>query len=141
MSPSPDFQGWSTYIADSQWSFHRLLVAVPCIIAGWPIPLDAMLDTGAEWCVLPGELAAALREPTGAGEVVGLATRLGTFHGRLQRFAVRFPAEVGDPVTVEATWFVCEECPGPPVLGWRGCLERIRFAIDPGERRFYFGEL
>jgi hypothetical protein len=27
------------------------------------------------------------------------------------------------------------------LLGWRGCLERIRFALDPNEERFYFAEL
>jgi hypothetical protein len=27
------------------------------------------------------------------------------------------------------------------VLGWKGCLERIRWAIDPAEEIFYFGSL
>jgi hypothetical protein len=29
--------------------------------------------------------------------------------------------------------------PGPTVLGWRGCLDRFRWAIDPDDEVFYFG--
>jgi hypothetical protein len=39
--------------------------------------------------------------------------------------------------------FVAKEWEGPIVLGYRGFLERIRFALDPGvvpgEQMFYFG--
>ena len=42
---------------------------------------------------------------------------------------------------MDATWFVAPDWPGPSVIGWRGCLERMRFALDPGEEAFYFSEL
>ncbi|MCP4627568.1 MAG: hypothetical protein GY850_29240 [bacterium] len=49
----------------------------------------------------------------------------------------------GDDLTIESTAFVSEEWEGPTVLGYRGFLERIRFALDPGlipgEQIFYFG--
>jgi hypothetical protein len=41
----------------------------------------------------------------------------------------------------EATFFVSPDWPGPMVIGWKGCLEWIRFALDPGEDAIYFGEL
>jgi len=52
---------------------------------------------------------------------------------------MRFRATEGQPLLVEATWFVSPDWPGPLVLGWKGCLERFRFALDPNEERFYFG--
>ena len=42
---------------------------------------------------------------------------------------------------VAGTWFVSEDWPGPNVLGWKGCLERMRFALDPSDESFYFAEL
>jgi hypothetical protein len=68
-----------------------------------------------------------------------LLTRFGTFAGDLERIPLHLPAEEGELLTVDATWFVCEDWPGPTVLGWKGCLERIRFAFDPSEETFYFG--
>ncbi|MBI4531612.1 MAG: hypothetical protein HY709_08815, partial [Candidatus Latescibacteria bacterium] len=48
-------------------------------------------------------------------------------------------AEEGENVEVEATWFISPDWPGPIVIGWKGCLERLRFAVDPSEDTFYFG--
>jgi hypothetical protein len=47
--------------------------------------------------------------------------------------------DLGDEVTVEATFFLAEHLPDPTVIGWRGCLVRLRFAIDPSADTFYFG--
>lgn len=52
---------------------------------------------------------------------------------------MRFLATEGEDLTVQATWFVCPEWRGPVVLGWKGSLERFRFALDPHEEFFYFG--
>ena len=68
-------------------------------------------------------------------------SRFGIIEGRVERIPLRLPAADGDSLTVEATWFISPQWPGPNVLGWRGCLERFRFALDPGEDRFYFAEL
>ena len=54
---------------------------------------------------------------------------------------VEFLATEGDNVVVEATWFISEDWPGPAVIGWKGCLERFRFALDPSDDSFYFGSL
>lgn len=47
-------------------------------------------------------------------------------------------------MTFDVTAFVPHLTPGenwpfPTFLGWHCCLERIRFAIDPAEEKFYFG--
>jgi hypothetical protein len=73
------------------------------------------------------------------GEAAVLSTRLGTVSGQLIRVAVTFAATEGDPLTIDATCFVSPEWPGPMVIGWRGCLERMRFGFDPTEETSYFG--
>jgi hypothetical protein len=133
------YEGWSSYASDVYQEPYRLFVAVPCIPGEWLIPWEGMLDTGAEWCVLPADLASLLGGDV-VVDAVRLETRLGTFEGRLERLPVQFPAIEGEALRVEATWFVSEDWPGPLVLGWKGCLERFRFALDSREERFYFGE-
>jgi hypothetical protein len=61
--------------------------------------------------------------------------------GRLERVPLSFVADIGVPLDVEASCFVSEEWPGPMVIGWKGCLDWIRFALDPSEDAFYFAEL
>jgi hypothetical protein len=53
-------------------------------------------------------------------------------------------ADDGSDYIVDATVLVIRGWPGPPVLGFRGFLERVRVALDPGcgsdDAWFYFGE-
>jgi hypothetical protein len=119
---------------------HKLLVAVPCFVEGVRGELHGLLDTAAEWCVLPVSAAVELGLPVSDPPDVFLHTRLGTFGGSTERVPVRFRADEGEDIVVEATCFVSPDWTGPFVLGWRGCLERMRFALDPNEERFYFAE-
>jgi hypothetical protein len=48
------------------------------------------------------------------------------------------PATEGQALDIEATFFISPDWPGPPVLGWRGGLERFRIALDPFEEWMYF---
>jgi hypothetical protein len=134
------YVGKLTYYPEYTDGFHRLLVAVPCLVGDLTHPIHALLDTASEWCVLPGVLVQALGYDVEPHDIL-LHSRLGTFPGRLERAPVRFSARAGDTVEVEATWFVSIEWPGPMVIGWKGCLERLRFALDPGEDSFYFAGL
>jgi hypothetical protein len=70
-----------------------------------------------------------------------LLTRLGAVTGRLERIPITFLPREGEEVTIEATWFISLDWPGPTVIGWKGCLERMRFALDPNDDSFYFAEL
>jgi len=139
MSFIQSYQGWGRYHAELNVDPHRLLVAIHCIVDGLPLASFGLLDTAAEWCVLPSDAVATLELDPAAGERVRLETRFGLFAGGLQRIPLTFVATEGQALTIDATWFVAADWSGPLVLGWKGCLERMRFALDPAEERFYFG--
>jgi hypothetical protein len=74
-----------------------------------------------------------------------MSTRLGRISGSLYRINITLIAEENRDydLIVESSVFVSKEWEGPIVLGYRGFLERVRFALDPGvvpgEQKFYFG--
>ncbi len=142
MISTAPYTGASPYLVDWLDTPHRLLVAVECRVGNLPILTAGLLDTASEWCVLPPALAKRLGcdlEPDPA--VPRLLTRFGPIAGRLERITVTFPATEGNDVEVDATCFVSADWPGPLVIGWKGCLERLRFALDPSIEAFYFAEL
>jgi hypothetical protein len=128
------------YQSDREQGDHTLLVAVPCRVGSISRPVFALLDTGSEWCVLPYDLAVELGADL---ELLpapsSLHTRFGLLSGTLGRLTIRFAAADGEPLEVDATCFASEEWLGPMVVGWKGCLERMRFGLDPSEQSFYFG--
>jgi hypothetical protein len=133
------YTGRTGYAAGYVEGTYQLSVAVECLVGEFSV--NALLDTGSHWCVLPAQIAIALDEATAAeGLVERMSTRLGTFPGRLARIPLILVAEEGESLDVEATWFVSGDWPGPAVIGWKGCLERIRFALDPTLDLFYFAE-
>lgn len=140
MTFSQDYPARASYLADFRAGPHRLVLAVACQLR--QLPYFALLDTAADWCVLPPEVADELGfelEPDPA--VPPYSTRQGLVYGRLERMPVTLLAAEGDPLEVDATWFVSAAWSGPVVLGWKGCLERLRLALDPtpGEEFIYFG--
>ena len=54
--------------------------------------------------------------------------------------SLTFAASEGQPLTIQATCFVSTEWPGPMVIGWKGCLERMRFGFDTTAELFYFAQ-
>jgi hypothetical protein len=73
-----------------------------------------------------------------------IAIRGFSYAGAIHRVPVTLPATAGEPLTFDATAFVPEmpageSWPLPSYLGWQGCLERIRFAVDPADELVYFG--
>jgi hypothetical protein len=136
------FAGKTPYVADWIENHHRLLVSIRCRIGDLSPPVWALLDTGAEWCVLRPDIATALGYDFTPDPVVPpLETRFGKLYGRLERIPIIFEAEEGEDLEVPATWFISEDWPGSVVIGWKGCLERMRFALDPSEDGFYFAKL
>jgi hypothetical protein len=73
-------------------------------------------------------------------EMVSLSTRFGTLIGRLERVSVTFDAGEGQPLEIPATCFASADWPGPMVIGWKGCLERMKFGFDTASEEFYFAE-
>lgn len=66
--------------------------------------------------------------------------------GRLCRLLLRIQAEEGTSIELEVTTLIPRDTREdqwieqlPCYLGWQGCLERLRFAIDPNTDTFYFG--
>lgn len=135
------YTGRSVYAADQIQGEVRLFIAVACRIGHLPDRREALLDCAAEWCVLSVEAAQELGVlPESGSGASFLESRFGRIQGEVERIPVTFLASQGGTVTVEATWFVSADWPGPSVIGWKGCLERMRFAIDPDDESFYFGE-
>jgi hypothetical protein len=104
--------------------------------SGWPSIL-AELDTGAVWSILPGEL---LPDAEATGEDSGpIRTALGTISGPLVRARVALVPSAGVELVVEATILATSDWAGPPIIGYRGFLERLRLAIDPERNEIHFG--
>jgi hypothetical protein len=65
--------------------------------------------------------------------------------GRLYRLTLTLLADQGEDVMIQTTAFVPEPEEAehwgdlPCLLGLYGCLERVRFAVDPRAELFYFG--
>lgn len=136
---APFFVGWKS----GPW---RLPLAVRCRLGASVFHYLALLDTGAEWSVISEDTAAIIPEGLGAPtETFSMSTRLGKISGALHRVEINLVAEsgCGRDLSVESSVFVSEQWDGPIVLGYRGFLERIRFAFDPGvvpdDQFFYFG--
>ncbi len=105
-------------------------------------PFLAQLDTGAAWTILDPQLADALGVNVLEGELVQLSTRFGEFKGHLARTTLRFLADEGDSLDIEATVFVSREWPtGRNFIAYSCTLERIRFAVDAGKNWIYYGVL
>jgi hypothetical protein len=131
------YTGRARYYADHRQGPHILFVAVECRIGGLTNTFQALLDTAAQWCVLPSSVAQELGYDGDEADVL-LSTRLGDFAGRLEQIPVSLEAREGVSLEIEATWLVTDQWEGPAVIGWKGCLERMRFALDPFTDDFYF---
>jgi hypothetical protein len=110
-------------------------------------PVYALLDTGAEWSVVGGEWLreiAAQTEPTQTK--LKMSMRLGVLEGALYRLRITLVADEGEDVVVEGTIFGAPGWSLEPVIGFRGCLERLRLAIEPpmdaeSDGWLYFGRV
>jgi hypothetical protein len=119
---------------------NRLIVQIE--IAG--LTASAVVDTGAPYLVLDPivALAAGISSNTALSGMT-ISVRGHRTAGFLHRIDVTIRAERGTEISVDATAFVPELGAGvwdlPSFIGWTGCLERFRFAIDPLDETFYFG--
>ncbi len=134
---------YEDYFPGDEGDRQRLVIYVhvgatltPCIV-----------DTGAAWCVLNPSLAQPLLEAERADYLRSITYEIrGTrYEGALVRLDLAFQDEIsGNLMVIDATVFVPElrhdeDWREPNFIGLKGCLERIRFAIDPAESAFYFG--
>jgi hypothetical protein len=106
------------------------------------MPIFATVDTAAPWCIFEPAVAKTLAQDFLLLEPrITLSTRLGLVQGALYRGSITIPTEEADPLDLDATVFLSPDWRGPNFIGYQGLLQRIRFAVDPGENLFYFGQL
>jgi hypothetical protein len=123
---------------------YVLIVAARCRLGTLDVDDLALVDTGAHWSVIGGDLAELVSADLGPlGEPVKMSTRLGTINGHLRRLTITLVADNGSDLQVSGTVLVAPEWTGPTVLGYRGFFERVRIALDPGtevdDQMMYFG--
>jgi hypothetical protein len=112
------------------------------------IETQAVLDTGAVYFVCDPEIADLLDlDPASGWEVDRpLLIRGYRVSGTLHRLYLTLSAEEGESLTLEVPAFVPHLQPNelwdlPYFMGLFGCLECIRFAVDPATKTFYFGAI
>jgi len=131
------------YRSISNDTTNRILIPIE-IESG--IKIEAVLDTGAPYPILDPNLAPL------AGYTRRLALDNMTMNirgakllGKIARLMFTLRADKGNDMHVQATVFIPDSTElwelynFPSFLGQAGFLERIRFAIDPTENKFYFG--
>ena len=121
-------------------------IVVPLRLQNVRYQVLAVVDTGTPWCILDPEIAERVHVSQRAEFLFEdtLRIRGDKFHGKLFRMGMSLQIEQGQGFEVDATVFVPillagQLWPYPNFLGLDGFLERIRFAVDPEERAFYFG--
>jgi hypothetical protein len=135
-------QGMMKYVDNYPGHFNNRIV-VPISIEG-QIITTAMLDTGSVWCILRAEEVEDLPIDYYEEDV---ERSIGEFRwrGKMCRLQIGIEAQIGEPISVDATVFVPDPVLGkqplPNLIGFSGFLERIRFAIDPEHNHFYFAPL
>ena len=107
---------------------------------------QAFVDTGGVYLICSPRIAWGLNlSPADALQASQLVLRGTTVHGMLYRVPLTLFATQGNAITIDATAFVpdssIEWSDIPCILGMYLCLERLRFAVDPLNEVFYFGEL
>ena len=103
-------------------------------------PILAMVDTGAPFCIFEPEILAELGYSFEVDRAIRLSTRRGPKLGSPDRIPITFIANEGKSLEVESTVFVTVDWKGN-FIGFMGCLQRLRFAIDPSANSFHFGEM
>ena len=108
----------------------------------------ASIDTGSPYVIIDPSITEALSIDNQTGiPQNNIWLRKDRLDGYLHRLTILFLADEGVNVSVEATVFVPELKPHqkwgefPSIIGLNSCLERLRFAVDPADDKFYFGPL
>lgn len=118
-------------------------IIIPVQIEG--VATRAIMDTGGVYLVCDPAIGEFLA--LDAAESLGtdrLGIRGKSYPGNLYRLLLGLMASEGGELQVEVTAFVPvletgDEWVLPSFLGLQGCLERLRFAVDPAQDAFYFG--
>jgi hypothetical protein len=108
---------------------------------------QTVVDTGGVYLVCGPEIADLLDVDPGDGlGAKKLLIRGLEVCGTLHRVSLKLLAQEGRSLELEVTAFLPRLQPSqpwtlPPLMGLMGCLERLRFAVDPTTDSFYFGPI
>ena len=145
---SGDFASGVTYYDDYYPGQEGATRMVVTIVVESVVSVQAIVDTGAPWCILaPGIFPWLGRMPPGGDDPYEVLNVRGIrYEGRLSMMDISVKADYGESFTVNSTVFVPslhsgEIWPYPNFIGLDGFLNRIRYAIDPAENAFYFGPI
>jgi hypothetical protein len=123
-------------------------IVIPIYFGNQSLPIPAVVDTGAPWCVLDPILIEKLGSDVEQLQPVHspLNIRGIAYFGWLYRVPMSLEASLGAGLEIEATAFVPDLLAGetwsfPNFIGLEGFLNRIRFAVDPATNLFFFGPL
>lgn len=98
-----------------------------------------MVDTAAPWCIFEPAIGKKIRDRLDVvRENALIDSRLGRFRGTLGFGSLKVLAEEGEDLDIMVLMFLSPDWPGGNFIGYEGCLDRIRFAVDPYRNRFYF---
>lgn len=117
-------------------------ILIPVAIEG--IFIRAVVDTGGVYLIVEPDIAEDLGlDPQDSIRSETVTIRGNRIIGHLHRVSMRVQAEEGEDLIQEVTAFIpdatAEEWGDiPTFLGLTGCLEFLRFAVDPNENQFYF---
>jgi len=137
--------GYTFRPATARENLNRLILQVE--IEG--IQTEAMVDTGGVFLVCPPQIANLMQldESDSLGEET-IGIRGSDVPGRLHRVNITLLVEEGQSIAVEVTALIPKDTREerwfselPCYLGLHGCLERLRFAVDPSTDTFYFGPI
>lgn len=143
---SPFAQGSSNFLCEPATSGERTSRVI-IQVKIQEISTRAFIDTGAAYLICNPEIATLLEFASDNSlGAIKMNIRGTSIPGSLHRVYLTFLASEGDGITIEVTAFIPDPEPNwewelPSILGLTGCLEFLRFAIDPVTNTFYFGTL
>lgn len=124
---------------------RNVRIVVSVAIGHKNLETRAILDTAAPWNVLDPDLAREAGIAIPSDGFVTLMIRGEHWSGPVVREPLVFLADDGDDLVVQGSFFLPVVGPRPwshpNFVGYTGALERVRFAVHPGEHRFWFGPL
>jgi len=141
----PFATGMTHYLDHPTVDPARPRIVIPIWIGD--VQIEAIVDTGGLYLVCHPEVRDW--ESILLGDSLGtdrLRIGLDEIFGELFRLEITLVAECGESLTLEVTALVPDldlegRWPLPTFLGLHGCLEFMRFAVDPAENGSYFGRV
>jgi len=126
----------------AKWAGRTMPAAIACRFDELGSEMDALLDTGAQYCVMRSDVAVELSLDLAAEPHQTILWGSDRIEGVLRKYWVRIPALLGEDIEVEATWFVSEDYDGPMVLGWVAFLDSLdafgcKLGVRPDEESLF----